>query len=237
MKKFLAGLSLLLTTSFLSTAVMADAPVVGKDFDAVTQPIPVDNPAKIEVMEIFWYGCIHCYHMDPPLNAWVKKLPADVTFKRLPGLPNTSWAPMAKTFYAMESLGVAEKLHTPLFDAVHKSKTLNPTDEKAAIAWLTAASGMDKLKVEQAFKSFTINTNLNRAAQIFRASGATGVPTLVIDGRFITGSTMAGGNDEALKVADYIIENIRKDRGSAAQKTQAPAAVAAPVKVVAPAKK
>jgi protein dithiol oxidoreductase (disulfide-forming) len=230
MKKFLAALGLLLTSSFLSSAAMAEAPVVGKDFDAVTQPISVDNPAKIEVMEIFWYGCIHCYHMDPPLNAWVKKLPADVTFKRLPGLPNASWAPMAKTFYAMESLGVAEKLHTPLFDAVHKSKTLNPTDEKAAIAWLTAQSGMDKLKVEQAFKSFTINTNLNRAAQTFRASGATGVPTLVIDGRFITGSTMAGGNEEALKVADYIIDNIRKDRGAAAQKTEAPAKVAAPVK-------
>ena len=202
----------------LSTLAMAEAPKIGTEFDAVAQPISTDNAAKIEVMEIFWYGCSHCYSMDTPLNAWVKKLPSDVYFKRVPGLPNQSWAPMAKAFYAMETLGVAEKLHTPLFDAINKSKTLNPTDEKAAIAWVTQQSGMDKLKVEQAFKSFTINTNLNRAAQIFRASGATGVPSLVIDGKYITSSTMSGGNEQALKVADYIIGNVRADKAKAVKK-------------------
>lgn len=213
MKKFLTGLLLI-----LSTHVMAEAPQTGQQFDAVAQIIPTDAPAKIEVLEIFWYGCIHCYQMETPLNAWVKKLPKDVYFKRMPGLPNASWAPMAKAFYAMETLGVAEKLHTPLFEAIHKQKTLNPTDEKAAIEWVTQKSGMDKLKVEQAFKSFTINTNLNRAAQTFRASGATGVPSLVIDGKYITSSTMAGGNEAALKTADYIIDNVRKDKAATVKK-------------------
>ena len=213
MKKFFVILML-----SISTLAMAEAPKIGTEFDAVAQPIATDNAAKIEVMEIFWYGCIHCYQMDAPLNAWVKKLPSDVYFKRVPGLPNQSWAPMAKAFYAMETLGVAEKLHTPLFDAINKSKTLNPTDEKAAIAWVTQQSGMDKLKVEQAFKSFTINTNLNRAAQIFRASGATGVPSLVIDGKYITSSTMSGGNEQALKVADYIIGNVRADKAKTVKK-------------------
>lgn len=217
MKKFLSILMLL-----LSTSAMADAPKPGAEFDAVAQPISTDVAGKIEVMEVFWYGCIHCYQMEAPLNAWVKKLPADVYFKRMPALPRADWAPMAKTYFAMETLGVQEKLHTQLFEAVHKQKVLNPTDEKAAIEWLTKASGMDKLKVEQAFKSFTINTNLNRAAQIFRSSGATGVPSLVIDGKYITSSTMSGGNAEALKVADYIIDNVRKDK--ATQTTKAPAA-------------
>ncbi len=209
MKKFLAILTLT-----LSTLSFADAPKVGTEFDAVAQPISTDNPAKIEVMEIFWYGCPHCYHMEEPLNAWVKKLPSDVYFKRMPGLPNPSWAPMAKAFYAMETLGVGEKLHTKLFEAIHKQKTLNPTDEKAAIDWVTLQSGFDRLKVEQAFKSFTMNTDLNRAAQIFRASGATGVPTLVIDGKYITSATQAGGNEQALKVADYVIDNVRKDKAA-----------------------
>lgn len=213
MKKFLTGLLLI-----LSTHVMAEAPQTGEQFDAVAQIIPTDAPAKIEVLEIFWYGCIHCYQMETPLNAWAKKLPKDVYFKRMPGLPNASWAPMAKAFYAMETLGVAEKLHTPLFEAIHKQKTLNPTDEKAAIEWVTQKSGMDKLKVEQAFKSFTINTNLNRAAQTFRASGATGVPSLVIDGKYITSSIMAGGNEAALKTADYIIDNVRKDKAATVKK-------------------
>lgn len=199
-----------------STLAFAEAPKVGEQFDAVAQPISTDNAAKIEVLEIFWYGCIHCYQMEAPLNAWIKKLPSDVYFKRIPGLPNASWAPMAKAFYAMETLGISEKLHTPLFEAVHKQKTLNPTDEKAAIEWVTKQSGLDKLKVEQAFKSFTINTNLNRAAQIFRASGATGVPSLVIDGKYITSSTMAGGNETALQVADYIISNVRADKAKVA---------------------
>ena len=214
---------LMLSLSSLSFAplALAEVPQVGNNFDAVAQPIPTDNAAKIEVMEIFWYGCIHCYQMETPLNTWVKKLPADVYFKRMPGLPNASWAPMAKAFYAMETLGVSEKLHTPLFEAVHKSKSLNPTDEKAIVAWVTQQSKMDKAKVEAAFKSFTINTNLNRAAQIFRASGATGVPSLVIDGKYFTSSTMNGGNEQALKVADYIIENVRKDKAAPAAKAPA----------------
>jgi len=209
---------LLSFTSLSMSAAFADAPKVGTEFDAVAQAISTENPAKIEVMEIFWYGCPHCYHMEEPLSAWVKKLPNDVYFKRVPGLPNASWAPMAKAFYAMETLGVGDKLHTKLFEAIHKTKTLNPTDEAAAIAWVTAQSGLDKLKVEQAFKSFTTNTNLNRAAQIFRASGATGVPTLVIDGKYITSATQAGGNEQALKVADYIIGNVRTDKATTAKK-------------------
>ena len=217
MKKFLAVLLFTLSSVTMSAA-FADAPKLGTEFDAVAQPIPTENAAKIEVMEIFWYGCPHCYHMEEPLSAWVKKLPKDVYFKRMPGLPNASWAPMAKAFYAMDALGVSEKLHTPLFEAIHKSKTLNPTDEAATIVWVTQQSGLDKLKVEQAFKSFSTNTNLNRAAQIFRASGATGVPTLVINGKYITSATQAGGNEQALKVADYIIGNVRTDKAAGAKK-------------------
>ncbi len=209
MKKFLATLFLL-----FSTHVFAEAPAEpfqqGKDYDVTVQAIPTEKPAKIEVTELFWYGCPHCYHMEPVISAWVKKLPADVYFKRVPGLPRADWAPMAKAYYAMETLGVLQKLHTPLFDAIHKTRTLNPTDEAATIVWITNQSGLDKAKVEEAFKSFSMNTKLNRAAQFFRASGATGVPSIIIDGKYITSSTMAGDNEKALKVTDYIIDNIRK---------------------------
>ena len=204
--------SLILLASF---SVLAE-PQMGKDFDKTAQIIPTDTPKKIEVTEIFWYGCIHCYHMDPILDAWVKKLPADVVFKRMPGLPQPAWAPMAKAFYAMEDLKLSAKLHTPLFDGIHKEKSLNPTDEVAAIDWMTKKSGLDKQKIEDAFKSFSMNNKLNRAAQTFRASGATGVPSLIIDGQYITSSTMAGSNEEALKTADYIIANLRADKAKAA---------------------
>ncbi len=209
MKKLLTALMLL-----ASFSVMAD-PQMGKDFDRTVQTITPDTPSKIEVTELFWYGCSHCYQMEQPINAWAKKLPADVVFKRVPGLPNQSWAPMAKTYFAMEALGILDKLHTPLFDAIHKQKVLNPTDEKAAIDWVTKQSGLDKKKVEEAFGSFSTNTSLNRAANIFRASGATGVPSIIINGQFITSSTMAGNNETALKTADYIIANIRADKAKA----------------------
>ena len=208
MKKLLAALFLL-----ASFSVNAE-PKLGTEYDQTIQQLPSSNPAKIEVMEIFWYGCPHCNDFDPLLNAWVKKLPVDVAFVRMPGLPQPQWAPMAKTFYAMEALGLGEKYHTALFDAIHKQKNLNPTDENAAIAWLTKLSGMEKKKVEDTFKSFSVSTKINRAAQIFRASGATGVPSLVIDGKYITSSTMTGGFDQALKAADYLIIKARAEKKS-----------------------
>ncbi len=209
MKKLLTALMLL-----ASFGVMAD-PQMGKDFDRTAQTIATDTPDKIEVIELFWYGCGHCHQMEAPLNAWVKKLPADVVFKRVPGLPHQAWAPMAKAYYAMETLGVLEKLHAPLFEAIHKQKSLIPTNEKAVIDWITKQAGLDRKKVEDAFGSFSTNASVNRAANIFRASGATGVPSLIINSQFITSSTMAGNNYAALSTADYIITNIRADKARA----------------------
>ena len=206
MKKLLAALLLI-----ISANVMAD-PQAGTDFNQTVQAIPTDNPAKIEVTELFWYGCPHCYAMEPLLAAWVKKLPQDVYFKRVPGLPQPAWAPMAKAYYAMETLGITEKLHSKLFEAIHKQRALKPDDERAAIDWMTKESGLDRKKVEEAFNSFSSNAKLNRAAQVFRASGATGVPALIIDGKTITSSSMVGGNEEALKVADYLIYQARAEK-------------------------
>jgi thiol:disulfide interchange protein DsbA len=121
---------------------------------------------------------------------------------------------MAKAYYTLEALGLVDKLHVALFDAIHKQKTLNPTSEKAAIDWIAKQSGMDHKKVTETFNSFSVNTKVMRAVQVFRASGATGVPALIIDGKYLTSSTMAGGNDEVLKVADYIIANARKDKAT-----------------------
>lgn len=208
MKKMLAALMLL-----LSSQVMA-APELGNQFKQTAQAIPTDTPAKIEVIELFWYGCPHCYHLEAPLSAWVKKLPQDVYFKRVPGVPRQDWAPMAKTYYTLEALGLLDKLHVPLFDAIHKQKTLNPTSEKAAIDWIAKQGGLDHQKVTETFNSFSVNTKVMRAVQIFRASGATGVPGLIVDGRYLTSSTMAGGNDEVVKVADYLIANVRKDKAA-----------------------
>ena len=206
MKKLLAAMMLL-----ASTSLMAD-PMAGVEYNTTAQNIPTENAKKVEVIELFWYGCGHCYQLEPQLHTWANKLPEDVVFKRVPGLPRPDWAPMAKAYYAMEALGVLDRLHNKLFDAIHKQKTLNPTDETAAINWVSKEAGLDKKKVQEAFNSFSNNSKLNRAAQIFRASGATGVPSLIIDGKYVTSSSMAGGNVQVLKAADYLIAKARAEK-------------------------
>ena len=206
MRTMLAALILL-----FSANVMA-APQAGEEYRATAQALPTEQSGKIEVLELFWYGCPHCYHLEPQLAAWVKKLPQDVYFKRVPGLPQPAWAPMAKAYYAMEQLGVLEKLHGKLFEAIHKQRALRPDDEAAVIDWITKQGGLDRKKVEAAFNSFSMNTKLMKAAQIFRASGATGVPALIIDGKYVSSSTMAGGNSQVLQVADYLIEKVRQEK-------------------------
>lgn len=221
MKKLLLAFIVMLSMSGLSNTVLA-APQLGQQFDAVAQTLPTDDKNKIEVMEIFWYGCSHCYHMEKPLHAWLKTKPADVNFKRVPGLPNPSWAPMAQAYYTMDALDIQEKLHSKLFDAIHKQKKLNPTKKEAAIDWIANNSGLDRKKVADTFNSFAVNAKLKHAAQVFRASGATGVPSLVIDGKYITSGTMAGGNAQALQVTDYIIKNIRASKKKTPTEKTAP---------------
>lgn len=211
MKKLLAALMLL-----VSATAMAE-PQLGNDFNQTAKTIRTDNPAKIEVLEIFWYGCPHCYHLDASLAAWVKKQPQDVYFKRVPGVPRPDWAPAGKAFYALEALNLTDKLHTQLFDAIHKARNVNPASEVQLIDWITKQGGQDRTKVEEAFKSFATNNNIVRAMNLFRDSGATGVPALVIDGRYITSSSMAGGNQNVLQVADYLIQNVRKEKSGGAK--------------------
>ncbi len=203
----------LIAAFFMLFAVSACAePQSGFEYMPTQQPIPTENPGKIEVTELFWYGCPHCYQLEPQLAAWVKKQPKDVEFKRIPGIARPDWAPAAKAFYAMDALGIAEKLHAPMFDAIHKQHTLKPFEDAGLIDWITKQSGLDRKKVEEAYNSFSVNTKMMRASQIFRASGATGVPTLIIEGKYMTSSTLAGGNDEALKTAEYLIEKVRAEQ-------------------------
>jgi thiol:disulfide interchange protein DsbA len=216
MKSWIGQFILVAFLAAFTTAVTA-APKMGNEFNKTARVMPTEPGNTIEVVEVFWYGCPHCYHMDPPLKAWVKALPADVTFKRIPGLPMPKWEPMAKAFYAMEDLGIFEQYHHALFEAIHGPDGYSQiaVNEKAAIAWMSKISDIEISKVAAAFNSFSMRNRLSQARNYFKGSGATGVPSLIIDGRFITSSTMANGNEAALAVADYIIENVRADKAKA----------------------
>ena len=204
-------LILMILISF-STLALAVEPMPGVNFKTTKKIISTESKDKIEVIELFWYGCIHCYNMDPYLDQWADSLPKDVTFKRVPAIPRKDWVESAKAYYALETLGIVNKLHEKLFDAIHKEKLFSHNDTKALINWITLNGKLDKKKVESAFNSFSMKSKLSRSYKIFKAAGATGVPTMIIDGKYFTSSTMAGGEQNAIDIMNFIIKNVRKDK-------------------------
>jgi len=207
MKQYILLLSLL-----LSGLAFAVEPKFNENFKQTKNKIETSSPGKIEVIELFWYGCIHCYTMDPYLDKWAEALPDDVVFKRVPAIPRKSWVPGAKAYYALETLGLEKQLHKKLFNAIHKEKDLDPNNEKGLVDWVTLNGKLDKKEVKSAFNSFSIDTKLKKSYKIFKEAGATGVPTIIIDGNYMTSSTMAGGEQNAIDITNYIIENIRNDQ-------------------------
>src|SRR5882672_11441888 len=119
----------------LAAARPAFAQQAQAEVTELNPPQPVEAGGKIEVLEFFWYGCIHCYNLEPQLEAWLKKLPADTQFRRVPAVFNQRWAHDASIFYAFEALGALDKLHRPFFDAIHRDH-LRTDSPQALNEWL-----------------------------------------------------------------------------------------------------
>jgi thiol:disulfide interchange protein DsbA len=174
-------------------------------FTEIKPAIPTEADGKIEVAEFFWYGCIHCYNLEPALEAWTKKLPPDVAFRRIPAIFNERWAHDAAIFYTLESMGLLEKLHRPLFDAIHRDRL--HTDNAAALSeWLTK-NGVDAKKFNETLKSFGIQSKVRKAAQLTVASKVDGTPAILVQGRY----QIAGG-DRILDNVSEAIEVARKQK-------------------------
>ena len=186
---------------------------MGKDPYLVLNPAQkTDDPTKIEILEFFHYGCPHCRDFDPLLEAWVKKLPADVSFRQVPAIwNNPQLSGLARLFYAAEVSGDLHAVHPKVFAAVQEEKRPLHTEEGVR-DWI-AGKVADSAKFMDAYKSFGVNSMLQRADQLARAMRIQGVPTVVVDGRFVTSASMAGSHQNALKVTDELIERIRKERG------------------------
>ena len=184
------------------------APTEGRDFVRLNSPVAVPGGGKIDVIEFFSYGCPHCYSFEPSLEQWVKRLPADVAFRRIPAAFNPTFEGYAKLFYGLEAAGQVEALHKRVFAAIHVQR--QRLDKEADIAAFVSANGGDGAKVLEAMKSFGVATKLRQAKQAFEGYKIDGVPTLGIHGRWFTSGSLTGGNDKALAVADYLIQQARK---------------------------
>ena len=180
----------------------------GPGYTALQTALPVEFPGKVEVAEFFWYGCIHCYNLEPALEAWVPKLPADAYFRCLPAVFSERWAHDAAIYYAFEALGVVEKLHRPFFDAIHRDRL--KTDNPAALGeWLTK-NGLDPRKFEATMKSFGVQSKLKRAAQLTTASRIDGTPALMIQGRYTISADQGRSPEGMLASAVRLIPVVRK---------------------------
>jgi len=186
-------------------------PREGKDFLALDKRVPAEAPAgKIEVIEFFWYSCPHCNAFEPALEAWVKNLPKDVSFRRVPVAFRDDFAPQQRLFYTLDALNKVDEYQAKVFRAVHVER-LPLTSDEAILAW-AGKQGFDPAKFAEIYRSFSVASKLRRAVQLQDAYKVEGVPALGIAGRYYTDGSLAGSMERALQVADFLIAEARKAR-------------------------
>jgi thiol:disulfide interchange protein DsbA len=208
--------------TFLSAAIMAapfaavaqGAPKAGREYLVLPTPQNTESGDKLEVFEFFWYRCPHCYSLEPFLDTWVKKLPADTQFRRVPAIFNEEWALDAQIYFALEALGEVERLHRPLFDAIHKQGGVSQKGQ-AYMNWVKswlAGQKVDPAKLDAAINSFTVASKMKRSAQTARAWRLDGVPALAINGRYLVSASMIPDQRSMLAITDQLLAQERRQR-------------------------
>ena len=196
------------TPSLAPSARAQGAPVEGRDYARLAQPLPMPGTGKVEVVEFFGYWCPHCNSFEPTLDAWARKLPADVAFHRVPVAFSAPQEPYAKIFLSLEAMGLLEQMHRKVFAAIHVQHQHLEKDSEI-LAFMTA-NGVDATKFSETYKSFTVASKFKQARQLADAYRIDGVPTLGIHGRYFTSPSLAGGAEQALKVTDQLIQRARQ---------------------------
>lgn len=207
------GLALLalLATAFSVGIVRAASPVLDKEYRLINPPQPTDGSKKIEVVEFFYYGCPHCYELEPALKNWLKRKPADVEFRQQPAVFRENWIPLTKTYFALDALGLLPKLSDKVYSAVH-DEGLGLSDEALMSKWI-GQQGVDPVKFSEAYRSFAVQNSVQRAIQVTRDYQVKGTPSIAVAGKYITSPSMTGGFDRFFEVVDQLIEMARKEAG------------------------
>ena len=175
----------------------------GVEYELMAKPQPTQTGDKVEVLELFWYGCPHCYKLEPHIEHWLENKPANATYIRLPAVFNAQWMIHAKAFYAAEAMGILDKVHRPLFDALHAQKKKLYT--KDTIADFFATLGVDRAEFIKTYSSFAVTTKANRAKQMTRRYGISGVPALIVNGKYRTSAHKAGGEAKLMQVINALV--------------------------------
>ncbi len=210
--KWLSNASKGLIIAGLLASTTLFAAVVDRDYALVVPPRPTDSGKKVEVVEVFSYACPHCNSLAPMIEPWAKKLPSNVVFKRIPvSFGRPQWATLAKAYYALEAINEADRLHEKIFAALH-TQGINLSSQDTLFDWLDK-QGVNHQKFVDAFNSFAIQSKVQRGDQKAIEFGVDAVPTIIVDGKFRTSPSMAGGNGALFPVMDDLIRQALKSRG------------------------
>ncbi len=181
----------------------------GEGWDPIDPPIATSvEEGKVEVVEFFWYGCPHCYTMEPQLEAWLKKKPENVVFKRVPTPLNPSWTVHAQLYYAAEALGVTEQLHKPLFEAIQVKK--RKLFDKQSLIDFAVEQGIDRQKITDAWNSFGVYVKVQQARKLGQRYGIDGVPAIGINGKYKTSGSLAGTYSKMFEIVDQLVAKVSK---------------------------
>jgi thiol:disulfide interchange protein DsbA len=194
----------LITCLLLATpAVAQQAFIDGVDYQRIDPAVKTSDPGKVVVTEVFWYGCPHCFRFEPYVEKWAGSLPESVVFEQMPSALNPRWIEHARTFYAMKLMGVQEQLHGELFNAIHlKRQRLNNLD---SIAKFVAEQGFDEQLFRQYYTSFAVDSQIRKNNKIEQRYGHSGVPAVIVNGKYLTGAAMAGSNERLIRIIDFLV--------------------------------
>ncbi|MGY8814678.1 MAG: thiol:disulfide interchange protein DsbA/DsbL [Gammaproteobacteria bacterium] len=196
----------ILASLLLAFPLSSQESIEGK-YTEIKPALPTQTGDKIEVIEVFWYGCPHCYSFEPFLEAWIKTLPDDVEFIRTPGVLNQAWIPHAKAYYTAEKLDIVEKIHRPFFDAIHKQK--QPLNTEQQIMAFFSDHGVSADDFNRVYNSKEIDTKIRQAYFAARDYKITGVPSVIINGKYLASGTISGTFENMLNIIDQLIEKER----------------------------
>ncbi len=189
---------------FLALTFSAASIAESKDYELVKPAQLTQTGDKIEVLEFFWYGCPHCYQFEPFLNSWLETKPSNVEFVKVPAVLNPRWTNDAKAYYAAQLLGVEKQFTSAYFNALHKErKRFRSLDQIADFA--SNRVGVSKTDFLDAMSSFAVATKINRAGQLSRNYGLTGVPTIIVNGKYKTSASVARGHAGVIKAINKLV--------------------------------
>lgn len=186
-------------------------PIEDVDYVLIEPQAPAaDGP--IEVIEFFYYGCETCHRLEPLIEAWRRTLPVDVQFRRVPALRRMDWVPLTGLYYALQELGALDRLHGEVYRAVHEQGR-NLGSIKEALAW-GQSHGLERARLEELLRSDAVAASVQRARDATVAYGIRSTPSLIVDGRYLTGAAIVGSLEDLLPVLDGLIAKARAERGA-----------------------